>query len=232
MKSESIKELATALAKAQQEIKGAHKDATNPFFKSKYADLTSVWDACQSALNKNGLSIVQTMETMIQEIERQVIPILKTTLLHSSGEWIDGSCPLINQKEDMQGLGSAISYARRYGLAAICGVVAADDDAEGTKSEIKTEKTIPQTNTFLDKAKTKPCTANQAKLIHAKLLEAGLQGQDGANLLNKYGTHLPERIPFINVNDVLADIEKFKLKPKHKDYDEPPPFEPNINWNN
>lgn len=137
MNSEFITELATALAKAQSEIKAAAKDTSNPFYKSKYADLHSIWDACREALNKNGLSVTQTIDVAGEAA------VLTTRLLHSSGQWILGRCPLINQKGDMQGLGSAISYARRYGLAAICGVVTEDDDAN-TADRKTTSPVVPR----------------------------------------------------------------------------------------
>ncbi len=123
MQSENINELATALCEAQKAIKNAHKDSANPFFKSKYADLTSTWEACRDALTVNGLAVVQSISTA-----STAVTTLETTLAHKSGQWITSSCPLINLKGDMQGLGSAISYARRYSLAAIVGVVADDDD--------------------------------------------------------------------------------------------------------
>jgi hypothetical protein len=117
-----MKELATALAKAQAAMKPAVKDSTNPHFKSKYADLTSVWEACRDALTKNGLSVVQATE-----FDGDLVWI-ETHLLHSSGEAIKGRYPLRPQQQTPQGYGSAISYARRYALAAMVGVVADDDD--------------------------------------------------------------------------------------------------------
>lgn len=123
-KSPTLGELAKALAKAQSEMKVAVKDSENPFFKSHYADLGSVWDACRTALNSNGLSIVQTCGIDTSG------PTLITTLLHSSGEWIEGAQPLNAKAQDPQALASAITYARRKGVAAIAGVVEADDDAE------------------------------------------------------------------------------------------------------
>lgn len=146
MKSDSIDQLAIALAKAQQEIKPAHRDADNPFFKSKYADLTSTWEACKDALNKNGLSVVQTVGYNIDSAW------LSTTLVHISGQWISGECPLLNNKGDMQGLGSSISYARRYSLAAICGVTTEDDD--GNAAVERPPATLfnkSPGNTFLEK---------------------------------------------------------------------------------
>ncbi len=119
-----MKELATALAKAQAAMKPALKDSTNPHFKSKYADLTSVWEACRDALTKNGLSVVQTTE-----FDGDAVWI-ETLLLHSSGEMLKGRYPLRPTQATPQGYGSAISYARRYALAAMVGVVADDDDGQ------------------------------------------------------------------------------------------------------
>ena len=144
--SEHINELATALAKAQGEITGALKDSANPFFKSKYADLASCWDACRAALSSNGLSVVQTTargepvtiqwETTDQatgEVSQFKVDtvelVVETTLIHSSGQWIRSSLPLIPRDASPQGMGSALTYGRRYGLTAMIGVAQVDDDA-------------------------------------------------------------------------------------------------------
>ena len=121
--SPQINELAAALSKAQGAMKGAVKDSSNPHFKSKYADLSSVWDACRKVLAANGLSVIQTPE----ESERQEVRI-STTLLHSSGQWITSTYAIPVTKADAQGYGSAITYARRYSLAAMVGVAPEDDD--------------------------------------------------------------------------------------------------------
>src|ERR1700690_675114 len=86
--SEQINELAAALAKAQGEITGALKDSANPFFKSKYSDLASCWDACRSALSKNGLAVVQSPMSVIPTETLKVGTFLVTTLMHSSGQWM------------------------------------------------------------------------------------------------------------------------------------------------
>ena len=123
-KSESIKELATALAKAQGEIKGAVKDSANPFFKSKYADLASVVEAIRAAFAKNGLSYTQH----ISDSEKNEVRV-ETIIMHSSGEWLScGVLALPVSKADAQGYGSALTYARRYSLSAAAGVAAEDDD--------------------------------------------------------------------------------------------------------
>lgn len=122
MQSESIAKLAEALSKAQGKIKGASKDTANPFFKSKYADLASVWDACREQLSAHGLSVIQTTDNAPEGV------CVVTTLAHSSGEWIRGKLTMQPVKNDPQGVGSAITYARRYALAAMVGVAPEDDD--------------------------------------------------------------------------------------------------------
>jgi len=123
--SETLGALAAALAKAQGEMTGAIKDATNPFFKSTYADLESVWEACRIPLSQNGLAVTQLMDHDVSG------PILITTLMHASGEWVSSAYPIRPMKDDPQALGSCTTYARRYSLAAIVGIVQTDDDAEG-----------------------------------------------------------------------------------------------------
>lgn len=122
-KSDSISKIAPALVTAQAKILTASKDSINPHFKSKYADLSSIVDACKSALNENGIAFLQTPEP-----GEGATLILRTMLLHSSGEWISGTIKMNLQKNDPQGYGSAMTYARRYGLAAIVGVCADEDD--------------------------------------------------------------------------------------------------------
>lgn len=126
MQTPTIGELAGALAKAQGEIQQAHSDKENPFFKSKYADLASNWDACRAPLSKNGLAVIQTTT---ENNEGKITVI--TTLAHSSGEFIKGKLTLKPEKNTPQGIGSAFTYARRYALAAIVGIAPADDDGEG-----------------------------------------------------------------------------------------------------
>src|SRR6188768_1555109 len=112
--SELINELATSLSKAQGKIKGAVKDAENPHFRSKYADLASVWDACREALTKNGLSVIQAPRGVLTDGGWTVE--VETRLLHSSGEWMGDTITVPVGKPDAQGVGSALTYARRYAL--------------------------------------------------------------------------------------------------------------------
>ena len=121
-KSEQINELATALAKAQGAFEIADMDSENPHFKSKYASLGSIILAVKKGLTTNGLAISQML------VENEKGMALETTLFHSSGQWLSGAVPVMLDKQNMQGLGSAITYAKRYAIAAILGVVADQDD--------------------------------------------------------------------------------------------------------
>ena len=103
--SETIGALAAALSKAQASITGALKDSANPFFKSKYADLASCWDACRRQLTENNLAIIQTVEPSADDV------LLVTTLAHSSGEWMASRLPIRAKDNSPQAQGSAITYA-------------------------------------------------------------------------------------------------------------------------
>lgn len=125
-KSETIGKLSEALAKAQAVIEGAKKDSANPYFKSKYADLASVWDACRKPLTDNGLSVIQTG---LFDTTNPDMVIIETTLSHASGEWVSGIMAAKPVKTDPQSIGSCVTYLRRYSLSAIAGVSPEDDDA-------------------------------------------------------------------------------------------------------
>ena len=129
--SDTINEIATALAKAQGEMAGARKDSANPFFKSKYADLASVWDACRDALTQHGLAVVQSPSAEGQRVS------VDTLLVHSSGQWMRG-CVSVTAKDDSpQAIGSAITYLRRYALQSFVGVAPEEDDAEAAQGRTK-----------------------------------------------------------------------------------------------
>lgn len=117
-----MSEIAKALVAAQLQMSRAIKDSNNPHFRSKYADLGNVMDACIPALNANGIAVFQP--TIDIDGERFV----ETVLIHTSGEELRCRVPLIVGKNDMQGYGSAVTYARRYGLMTMAGVAPEDDD--------------------------------------------------------------------------------------------------------
>lgn len=121
--SESIKFIAPALLAAQKAITFAAKNAKNPHFKNRYADLESVINTIKDPLNQNGIAFVQMFSPSASNTLS-----LTTCLLHDSGEWIMDQMTMPLQKNDAQGYGSAATYSRRYALAAITGLYQADDD--------------------------------------------------------------------------------------------------------
>lgn len=126
LKSEQINELSAALAKAQGQIEGAKKSSSNPFFKSKYADLAECWNTCREALTANEISVIQ----MPEEINENGRLNITTMLAHSSGQYISSTLTMTVTKLDPQAIGSAITYGRRYALAAMVGLAQEDDDGE------------------------------------------------------------------------------------------------------
>ena len=134
--SNVIGALAAALSKVQGATEPllAVKDSSNPFFKSKYADLSSVWDACRVQLAANNLCVIQTTA------EAADGAVLITTLAHSSGEWIRSVLPIKVKDNSPQAQGSGLTYARRYALAAIVGVSQIDDDAEAAQGRAAPKK--------------------------------------------------------------------------------------------
>ena len=134
---ENIKNLSKALVQAQSEMSNAKKDATNPFFKSKYADLNAIREAVLPILNSHGISVLQPMTN----IEGK--NFIKTILLHETGESIESFTEIIYSKvNDAQAQGSGITYARRYGLQSFVCVGAEDDD--GNKAVKPAEKWLTE----------------------------------------------------------------------------------------
>ena len=143
--SESIANLASAFVKAQAEMSGAKKSAKNPFFKSNYANLEEIIYCVREPFATHGLGFIQF------PIAGEGSAGVETIILHESGEWISGDFLLDCVKSDPQGMGSAITYARRYGLQSAAGIPSEDDDGEGAMkrmtekdaiSKIETAKTI------------------------------------------------------------------------------------------
>jgi hypothetical protein len=133
--SDSIANLAKALSIVQGKLTYAKKDSKNPFFKSNYADLESVWDACRDLLSNNNLAVAQ-FPGLYSELDKSMS--LTTILTHASGEWISQEMSVPVTKSDAQGAGSALSYMRRYSLAAVVGVVSAnqeDDDGNAASNK-------------------------------------------------------------------------------------------------
>jgi len=195
-KSESIAELAKALALVQGQIKGAVKTSENPFFKAKYADLSSVWEACRKPLSANNLAVVQTTDF----IDGYPGVIIETMLLHSSGEWIKGRLGICPAKTDPQSMGSAITYARRYALAAIVGIAPEDDDAEGATEHkeppVSKRQASPSAITY-----ARRLTGGKNEEVTVKVETLRVSGED----LKRFGQFLKDRKPPLEAEDLPKD---------------------------
>lgn len=124
--SKELNELYAALAKAQLEMEVAKQASANPYFKSRYADLSAIVKASRPFLAKNGLSVVQRVMNPTDGVLK-----LYTRLCHASGQWMESSMPITPPKSDIQSLGSYITYLRRYNYASMACVVASDEDDDG-----------------------------------------------------------------------------------------------------
>ena len=202
--SQEINEISKALALVQGEIRAAQKDGANPHFKSKFASLHSHWEACRSILSKNGLAVTQL--TDILEDGRDV---LVTMLMHSSGQWLRSSMVLKPVKNDPQGMGSCLSYARRYMLSAIVGTTSDDDDDDAESAQGR-GKTVPSPAPFVAKPATNTINANQSNMLQQ--LEARLPGSEKIALAgwikNCFGVESLNQLPESAFEKVLDGLSK------------------------
>lgn len=172
--SVTVGELFTALSKAQGELGAAKKDSINPHFRSKFADLASVIEACKGPLAKHDLCVIQV--THAKDAEGVLIV---TTLGHKSGEWMRGRLYMPNSKKDAQGMGSAITYGRRYSYQSMVGLAAEEDD-DGNEAARKpagpnaedSRKTLAEMEGKLLDAKDVDSLKSIAKEAEGKLTEA------------------------------------------------------------
>lgn len=130
--------LATALIKAQAEFRTVPQSGNNPFHKSKYSTLKDCWDTARPVLAKHGLCVLQFPDVMGDGNY-----VLKTVVMHESGESMEGYQPVLSAKQDAQSMGSALTYARRYGLCAALGLVSGDEDDDGNAASQVKSRSIP-----------------------------------------------------------------------------------------
>lgn len=214
-KSESIKELSTALSIFQGEIKNPSNTATNPFFKSKYAPLNDVLNLVRPILSKNGLSIVQAPSGDGENI------IVTTTLLHQSGEWLEFP-PLVLKadKATAQGAGSAITYARRYAISAILGISSEDDD-DGNEAEPKKDKPIDK-----PKEEVKTDTISQAQQKRLFAISNGNNDlvKEALKMKNLTSTSQIKKTDYNAIVKYIEDVVKANNEKDFQECDEPTPF--------
>ena len=174
--SNEINEIAKALSLAQSEMSGATKQSTNPFYKSNYSDLASVMQAISLPFSAHGLCFVQGAEANEQRVS------VTTRIIHTSGQWLEATTELPPTKADAQGWGSAITYAKRYGLQALCGVPSVDDDGQEAVKRVA-------------KPKATPINKKQAEEINLLIEDTGT---DKVEFLNYYSTRAGSKITDLN----------------------------------
>jgi hypothetical protein len=194
-KSESITELAKALNKFQAECSGAKKSKKNPFFKSTYANLEEVINCAKEALDANGLSVSQF------PVSHENKAGVETILMHSSGEWISSTLLLACSKQDPQGMGSAITYARRYAYQSVLGIPSEDDDGNKATYGNRTpqQKPAPQSN--------KPQTINASQLKRLQTMNKR-STEEAKALIESYGFSSSRFITTDKYDAIVADLSK------------------------
>lgn len=161
-----MKAISAALVKAQKEFGPALKSSTNPHFRSKYADLAACVEAVIDALNNNGIYLMQLTEEHESGVK------VSTVFIHESGEQISGgSLFMPASKQDAQGFGSALSYARRYSLMAACGIAPEDDDANSAKAPAPRPTVAPA-------AKAAPIAQPKVEAKAEPIAAPKMQGKD------------------------------------------------------
>lgn len=210
LKSDNIGKLAAALSKAQAKITGALTDSSNPFFKSKYADLASVMDAIRIPFSENELSVTQLVD------EKEGKHFLITMLMHSSGEYVTSTYPLIiKDLNNPQSIGSVVTYARRYTLAAIAGVAQVDDDGEAAMGRDE-KKSLPN---YAPKAKNHieaeanpklslTVTEGQLKRLYAIQQKSKLSSEDVLNhIKNVFNKSSSKELTMAEYDELIKIIE-------------------------
>lgn len=201
--SEQINELASALAKAQAKMKPAKKNTSNPFFKSQFADLESVVKSCMPHLNEQGISV---MQIPAMEEGKQ---ILETILAHSSGQWISGTYPINPVKNDPQGMGSAMSYARRYSLSAMVSQITAedDDDGEGAMDRQTEGPKVEQKTKTKGLSESGTISEAQIKRLFKIMETAGWNQAEARDLIAKYGYDHSKDIHWEHYQEICKVME-------------------------
>jgi hypothetical protein len=199
------------------------KDAINPFYKSKYASLDTIWETIRKPLSENGLSVAQTMNLVNDK------SVLETTLYHTSGEWISGTQLVNPVKDDPQSLGSAISYARRYSLSALLGIVSDEDDDANiatkpepkpvVKAEAKPEpRPKPETTTPAPTKAEPGISPAQTKKIYASVEEKGIEVPTIKNYLKEVFKKISTKeLTISEASRLIEDIEAGKLNQEVKE---------------
>lgn len=206
--SPDISKLAEALSKAQGEMENAAKDSENPYFRSKYSDLASVWNSLRKPLSSNGLAVIQIPETNDGRVT------VTTLLTHSSGQWIKGTLSMRPVKDDPQGIGSCVTYARRYALSAITGLASEQDDDGNSASGLQKSPSMPKAKETSSKSESLELLVDlNNDAFGTKLLEDKKTGKKVLTIFAETGETLKTNDPKIieTIGKSKKDNEKVTL---------------------
>lgn len=204
--SEKINALAEALAKAQGEMKNAVKGCDNPYFKSKYADLAECLNVAREPLSKNGLSIFQANEGIVESNKLAVT----TMIMHSSGQFIKVTSSYPIQKNDAQGFGSTLTYARRYSLAAALGLAQEDDDGNSACEPVEKGQYQPKEPKKEQKPKAQPQATGD------KFVEITPQGDVIVTVASGHDENGRPLAAYKNIKDLtIEELEKMITIPQY-----------------
>jgi hypothetical protein len=202
--SEQVDKIFQALVKAQSEMGKAKKVNDNHFFKSKYADLSELIEVSKDVLTSNGLAVIQSPGASGQAVT------VTTRIIHSSGQWIEDAIALQAIKTDPQAIGSAITYARRYQLAALLNIAQEDDDGNSASdrhdSDHEQKKPAEQKKPMsdADKAKFEALKKRYTELV-GTLDESGQPVYD-ATWKAKWNARLKEAGCTVTIKEIEADL--------------------------
>jgi hypothetical protein len=211
--SQSISNLAAALVKFNAEVKRIEKDGNNPHFRSKYATLDGIEDEIRPLLQKHGLA---TLQFPGMEEDRVTV---KTMLLHESGEWMESDVAKARPtKEDPQGVGSAITYLRRYSLTSMLSLSTGDVDDDGNAASQPPSQTQQQTRTATQtttqgsnsgqtQTDVRKATEAQVKMINVKLKAASMDITHVNKFLNLNIDSMND-LPIAKVNDLIKYLDE------------------------
>jgi hypothetical protein len=225
--SPTIGKLATALCEAQKEMGAIPKDSNNPFFKSKYADLATVSQHIIPVITKHGLSISQTHSPIdscgsvteefstkdgrhVKVVTPYPLVVIHTLLMHTSGEWISSTLVIPPAKNDPQGIGSAITYGRRYSFMSIVGAVSDEDDDGNQGSGLPRKQPQPQPQQKAPAPEPKKQAATKEmkiKKLHAIFSNMKAGDKNYRSFLKLYGAESSKDMDDIALNKALVHAE-------------------------
>ena len=201
-KSNSIKEIATALSKAQGEFQNTKKEKVNPFFGKKYADLAALWDTCRPVLSKHGLSLLQGVSSNENNVT------ITTLLMPPPREWIESELGLHADQPTPQKMGSAITYGRRYSLSAMLGL-AADEDDDGNEASKEDGKKKQQKKT--DPPPQKKSTSKETS-PPPPATEENKEDVEPPKATGRFRQDIVKDIVSVLTDKVFTDGERFQVK--------------------